>query len=143
MKRSLIIIITIIAILATSTSGAFASSKSYKWKCKTRKHITSVYLNGRKVCKMKTNRKLNYKIVNSTKLTRKTLTHRKNKYVLIEKVKWTPTDRYGNGKTSDGYYIAYDYDADVTFKVGKYYTSYLIYGNNNSVDDIIKRIDTF
>ena len=143
MKRKLFIIITIIAIFAVSTSTTFASSQTHKWKCKTRKHVTSVYMNNRKVCKMKTTRKLKCKVLSSEKITEKTLTHRKNKYVLIEKVKWTPTDEFGNGKTSTGHYIRYNYDADVEYKVGKYYITYIVYGNNNYIDDVIKRIDTF
>lgn len=144
MKRNSLIITIACIILIVSTSSAFASSScEWKWKCKTRKHVTSVYLNTRKVCKMRTTRKLKCKVISSKKMTRKILTHRKNRYVLIEKVEWKPKDIYGNGRTLDGHYIKYDYDADETFIVGKTYTSYLVYGNNNYIDDVVKRIDTF
>ena len=140
MKHRIITIIIAIAILTISTSATFAATPC-KWKCKTRKHTTSVYFNNHKVCKMKTPRKLKCKVMNANKVNAKILRHRKNKYVLIEKVEWTPTDKLGNARTTSGYYINYDYDADVEYVVGKTYTSYFIYGNNNYIDDIVKRID--
>ena len=79
--------------------------------------------------------------MHANKVNAKILRHRKNKYILIEKVEWIPTDKLGNARTTTGHYISYDYDADVEYVVGKTYTSYLVYGNNNYIDDIVKRID--
>ena len=143
--RFLSFIIALI-LFAISTTGVFASTApQLKWKTSKVKsgYITKFYVNNphRYMNKMKTSKKLKVKVIDETKVTHKILKHRKNKYILVEKIHAQCIDNNGNGRTSTGYYINYQ-DCENAFK-GQKYITYLVYGNNNCVDDVVTRIDTW
>lgn len=144
-RKFITIVITLI-ILAMSTTGAFASSApQLKWKTSKVKsgYVTKFYVNNphRFMNKIKTSKKLKVRIVDEAKATRKVLRHRKDKYILVVKVNAQCIDNNGNGRTSTGYYINYQ-DCENAFE-GQRYITYLVYGNNNSIDDVVTRIDTW
>lgn len=79
-------------------------------------------------------------VIKSEKLTRKMLTTRKNKKVIIEKIYGTCVNNKGDGRTSDGYYISYKGIKGV--KKGSKVKTLLTYNpKTNSIDDVIKRKD--
>jgi hypothetical protein len=143
--RRFVSLIIALIIFAMSTTGAFASSApSFTYKTsKVRKgYVTKFYINHHYThSSIKTSKKLKIKIVKESKLTRKILTYRKNNYILIVKVNGRCIDNNGNGKTACGSYINYQ-DCENAVK-GQRYITYCIYGNNNSIDDITNRIDTW
>lgn len=133
-------------LFAISTTGVFASTApQLKWKTSKVKsgYVTKFYVKNpnRYNYKIKTSKKLKVRVIDETKVTRKILKHRKNKYILVEKIHAQCIDNNGNGRTSTGYYINYQ-DCENAFK-GQKYITYLVYGNNNSVDDVVVRFDTW
>ena len=143
-NRFCVMIITF-ALVLVSTTGAFASSAP-KFTYKTSKvksgYVTKFYVNKHYThSKIKTSKKLKVRIVSESKATRKVLTHRKNRYILIVKVKGRCIDNNGNGRTAEGYYINYQ-DCENAVK-GQKYITYCVYGNNNYIDDVVARIDTW
>lgn len=80
-------------------------------------------------------------VIESEKLTRKMLTTRKNKKVIIEKIYGTCVNNKGDGRTSDGYYISYKGIKGV--KKGSKVKTLLTYNpKTNFIDDVIKRKDS-
>lgn len=79
------------------------------------------------------------KFVNSESLTGKRLAHRKGKYVVVEVIRGKCIDRKGNGRTRGGDYISYKRVRG--HRKGARYTTYCVYANNNSIDDIVFRVD--
>lgn len=143
-NRIIVAVITLV-IFAMSTTGAFASSLptfSHKTSKVKNGYVTKFYANKRYTnAKIKTSKKLKVKVVSEKKVTRKMLRNRKNKYILVVKVNARCIDNNGNGKTSTGRYINYQ-DCENAYK-GQRYVTYLVYGNNNYIDDVISRIDTW
>ena len=141
MKHRLIIFALVITVMITSTCGAFAaSSPTYQTRKTGKVYTTTVYaLNGKAYGTIKTSRRVKVCVVESKKLTSWRLTHRKNNYIIVEKITGTCLNAKGDGRTTDGYYISYS-------KVkghakGKHYTTWLVYGNNNSIDGVAMRFD--
>lgn len=141
MKHRIIILAVTIAVLLGSTCGTLAaSSPTYQVRRTGKVYTTTVYaLNDRAYGTIKTTRYAKVCVVESSKLTTWRLTHRKNNYIIVEKITGTCLNAKGDGRTTDGYYISYS-------KVkghakGKHYTTWLVYGNNNSIDGVAMRFD--
>ena len=141
MKHRMITLVLAITVLMTSTCGVFAaSSPTYQTRRTGKTYTTTVYaLNGRAYGTIKTTRYAKVCVVESSKLTTWRLTHRKNNYIIVEKITGTCLNARGDGKTSSGHYISY---AKVKGHAkGKRYTTWLVYGNDNSIDNVAMRFD--
>ena len=141
MKHRMIILVLTITVLLTSTCGVFAaSSPTYQTRRTGKVYTTTVYaLNGKAYGTIRTARYAKVCVVESRKLTPWRLTHRKDNYIIVEKITGTCLNAKGDGKTSDGYYISY---AKVKGHAkGKRYTTWLVYGNSNSIDNVVMRFD--
>ena len=141
MKRLTAIIIMLAIMITASTGATFAASTGIKYNtAKTsRGYVTKFYSDGRYVGKVTTAQRVPVKIVKSSKLTTKQLTRRRDKYILVETINGECIDNKGNGRTSAGHYISYKRIKG--HRKGVKYTTFAVYGNNNSVDDITIRID--
>ena len=146
MKTRIVSIVLALAFVIMSTTCAFASSfPQLDWKTtKVKKgYTTQFYVNSpaKSSHKIYTSKKLKIKVVDERKLTNRLLTHRKNKYLLVVKIRAKVTNNLGDGKTLTGSYISYR-SMENPVK-GKTYITYIVYGNNNYTDDTVQRIDTW
>lgn len=141
MRRLVTVMIIAALIVSAAACSSFGASSGFKYKtAKAGKcYTTHFYKDGKCIGKVKTGKRVKVKVVASSKLTAKCLTARKNKYIVVEKISGTCLDGKGNGITSDGGYI--NYGGVKGHKRGARYTTYAIYANNNSIDDVIIRID--
>ena len=133
----------IIAALVLTGSAA-AKKPDITWK--TAKHnsvyCTTFKANGKKICTVKTKKRLPVKIMAADKVTYKTISHRKNNYILIEKYRGQCVNDYGDGETiinGHSYYISYH--KTTGHKYGKKYLTYCIHENDNAPDGIKARAD--
>ena len=139
MKKLLAVIILAPFIIGAFTGVTYGATGFTHSTVKTGKtYTTKFYAGGRYLGKVKTAKKVKVKVVNSGKLTAKTLEHRKNKYIVVEVIRGKCVDVKGNGRTSDGYYISYK---SIEYERGARYMTYCVYANNNYVDDIVIRAD--
>ena len=139
LSATISILIISFAIMLETEHGITYAATSAPVEYKTTSKATAFYQSGHYVGKVKTARRVPVKFIKSGKLTTKQLTHRRNKYIIVEVINGKCIDSKGNGKTSAGYYISYK--GVKGHKKGAKYTTYLIYANNNSIDDIAIRID--
>ena len=133
MRKSEIIIIMLTAALIIAV---FTHGIAIRWKteaCVGGGYVTHFYSNGKYNCSVKTTKKVKVYISENPK----NIVFRKNHYILVEKVKGECNEK-GDGKDRRGNYISYRNVKN--FRKGKY-TTYLIYGNDNSTDNVIGRID--
>ena len=141
MRRVITVIIAAAVLFAAMVTTSYGASGNFDYK--TRKagkgYIARFYKNGDCIGKIKANKRLKVKVVKSGKLTAKKLKSRKGKYIVVEVINGKCLDSKGSGKTSDGYYISYKRVKG--HGRGKNYTTYCIYGNNNSIDDVVIRVD--
>ena len=142
-KKIFMVALLVVAMLATCTTISSAAKKhdGLTWRVvKTHgKYVTKFYANGELTAKVVTKKRLPVKVVASKDVTRKMLKHRKNKYILVEVIKGTCLNDYGDGKCEHGYYISYR--CIENYAVGDCYRTYLIYENSKYIDDIKGRCD--
>lgn len=78
------------------------------------------------------------RIYKTERLTRKVLIHRKGKATLVEEVDGIVLNSKGDGRDKCGYYISYK---GLNVHKGDKVKTFLIYEDNNYVDDIVYRFD--
>lgn len=137
MKKAIAIMVIVSVLIGASAITSYGASDGFSYKAS--KSITRFYYKGKCVGKIKTSKRLNVKIVKSEKLTANTLEHRKNNYVVVEVIKGKCLNGKGDGKTANGDYISYSRVKG--HKRGIKYTTYCVYANNNSIDDVAFRFD--
>lgn len=136
MKKMMIVTTAVLFSTAVLT-GSVIDKKDVTWKTEKAEksgYITHFYSNGKYNCSVKTTKKVKVYISENPK----NIVFRKNHYILVEKVKGECRNKKGDGKDRQGNYISYRNVKN--FRKGKY-TTYLIYENDNSTDNVIGRID--
>ena len=142
MKRTAVIIAVVITMIWAATCTTFGASPAFSYKqAKTSGgYVTKFYEHGKYAGKVKTVKPLDVKVVKSDRLTAGTLTSRRNNCIVVEVIKGKCLNKRGDGKTTRGDYISYGRVKG--HKKGAKYTTYAVYGNNNSIDDVVVRIDS-
>ena len=136
--RKTIIVIAIVVTAAIIIAAVTDKKQNISWKtepCKSG-YVTHFYSNGKYNCSVTTQKKIPVCIYRNPE----DVCSRTDKYILVEKITGSCINEKGDGKDEDGNYISYH---NMNFKVekGGKYTTYLIYENDNSIDNIIGRID--
>ena len=136
-----VVMAAIVVVTATGTASAAQKQDHFSWKTKKAKHgyITRFYDGKKMVCKIKTRKKIKVKLKNFENITNKTVSKRKNKYLLVGMISGQCVNAEGRGETDDGYYISYR--GVKGCKPYKCYHTYCVFANNNGEDDIICRVD--
>lgn len=145
-KKSIIKRAACLGIIATVilTGSATAKNDTITWRTKKAKngYITTFRAHGKIVTRVRTARRVPVKIMEADKVGYYTLSHRKNRYILIEKYRGTCVNDYGDGETIIGgqaYYISYHRTPH--HKYGQKYVTYCIHGNDNAPDGVKARAD--
>ena len=141
MKRVMTVMIAAALIIAAAACTSFGASDGFRYKTKKtgKCYITRFYDHKKCVGKIKTSKRLEVCVIESSALTEPMLTARRNKCIIVEIIRGKCVDKTGNGETADGNYISYKRVKG--HKKGANYTTYAVYGNNNSIDDVRVRID--
>ena len=145
-KMTIIATMFIVLFFATMTTEAATTVASetmvgYTIKVTQTKTTTRVYWNGRLIRRYKFSGRV--KIVPERFMSRKMLTHRKNKTLYIERVTGFVTNKRLDGISTCGGYISYKAQAGKV-KPGDVVVSYCVYNpHNNYIDAIDERYDVF
>lgn len=138
MKKMMIVTTAVLFSTAVLTGSVIDKkiTKDITWKTEKAEsgYITHFYNDGKYNCSVKTANKIPVYINKNPE----NIVFRKNEYILVEKVHGICTNLKGDGKDRQGNYISYRNVKN--FRKGKY-TTYLIYENDNSTDNVIGRID--
>lgn len=137
LKKVLIAALTA-AILMTGSAAADNCGLTTRTEKAFKGYKTTVKFNGKKGI-IKTKKRLPVKVVAEENVTSYMVHHKKNKFILVVKLKGVCRNRRGDGRTTCGSYICYQRIKHR--KPGRVYTTYLVYANNNYCDDIIYRFD--
>lgn len=145
MKKYIIIILTVLLILTATPCRASVKHPGLSVKV-THNHDTytaRIYYYNCYVVKYKFDRRPVIKYVTTDKLTRRQLTHRKNRALIIEVVTGTVTDHKGNGRVdTKSKYNYINYSRVEGANKGDRVRTYEIYHPyNNYEDDIAIRLD--
>lgn len=139
MKRYARIAALVLALVMISTMGTFAASgPTWKTRKAGKGYVTTFYAGGRVAGRVRTAKKLPVKVLESKKVTGKTLRRRAGRYILVEKIAGKCLDNCGNGRTSDGYYISY---RGIESSKGERFVTWCVYEDNNGEDTIAIRMD--
>lgn len=132
----------IAAVILTGSATAKNDSITWKTKKAERGYITTFRAHGKIITKIRTARRVPVKIMDADKVGYYTLSHRKNRYILIEKYRGTCVNDYGDGETyvnGQAYYISYH--KTPRHKYGQKYVTYCIHSNDNAPDGVKARAD--
>lgn len=140
MKRIItVIILAALMVSAAAYTGCAASERlTYKTRKAGKAYVTKFYAGGHCVGKVKTKKKLKVRYYDSEQVNYELVAHRKNRFILVERIYGECINNKGDGRTTDGYYISY---RCIDYEVGAKYTTYCVYANNNGEDDIVIRAD--
>ena len=145
-KKSIIKKAACLGIIASVilTGSATAKNDTITWRTKKAAHgyITTFKAHGKIVTRVRTARRVPVKIMDADKVNYRTLSHRKNNYLLIEKYRGTCVNDFGDGETvvnGQSYYISYHRASG--HKYGQKYITYCIHSNDNAPDGIKARTD--
>jgi hypothetical protein len=129
----------VLALVIISTTGTFAASgPTWKTRKAGKGYVTTFYAGGRVAGKIRTAKRLPVKVLESKKVTGKTLRRRAGRYILVEKINGKCINNRGDGRTSDGYYISY---RGIKSSKGEKFTTWCVYEDNTGEDTIAIRMD--
>lgn len=138
-KIAAVVVLAAVMIVSAAGTVSAASPFTYKTAKKGGAYVTRFYSAGKYVGKVKTSKHLKVRLIKSADITEKRLASRAGKYIVVEVIDGKCIANGGDGRTVGGDYISYKRVKG--HKRGKRYTTYCVYGNNNSPDDIVIRAD--